>query len=169
MIRSDGGNRIGEDETTVVASERRIMLRGNTDSGARLGSMFCGATGGMEPGRSATVEVRRSEECMLRRCCCFGDEESRLKELCLRRSRDDESEEMVRGEERRFRRPGRRIARRPGAESIIETIGMQRERRSAVLQEVNADGQSDSLGSFSRRFAVHTESTLVRSDGLFCL
>ena len=122
-MRSEGGNRMGEEETTVVASERRIMLRGKTESGARLGSMFCGGTGGMEPGRSATVEVRRSEECMLRRCCCFDVEEPGLKELCLRRrSLDDESEEMGRGEERGVRRPGRRIARRPGAQSMTERI-----------------------------------------------
>jgi hypothetical protein len=31
---------MGEEETTVVASERRIMLSGRTDSGARFASMF---------------------------------------------------------------------------------------------------------------------------------
>lgn len=35
-MRSEGGSRMGEDETTVVASERRIMLSGRTESGARL-------------------------------------------------------------------------------------------------------------------------------------
>lgn len=36
MMRSEGGSKMGEEETTVVASERRIMLSGRTDSGARL-------------------------------------------------------------------------------------------------------------------------------------
>lgn len=88
-MRSEGGRRIGEEETTVVASERRIMLSGRTESGALFASMVGGATGGMEPGRSATVDVRFSEECMLR--CCFR--EVRLTELCVARRRDDEHDD----------------------------------------------------------------------------
>lgn len=65
-MRRDGGRRIGEDETTVVAKDRMIMLMGRTESGARLGSML-GGTGGNDPGISASVDVRRSEECMRRR------------------------------------------------------------------------------------------------------
>lgn len=86
-MRSEGGSRMGEEETTVVASERRIMLSGRTESGARFASMVCGGTGGMDPGRSATVEVRRSEECMLRRCC---RDESRRRRLSVARRCDDE-------------------------------------------------------------------------------
>jgi hypothetical protein len=60
MICSDGGSSRGEEDTTVVASERIIMLKGKTERGARLGSKFAG--GGTAPGNSATVDDLRSEE-----------------------------------------------------------------------------------------------------------
>lgn len=96
-MRSEGGSKMGEEETTVVASERRIMLSGKTESGALFASMVGGATGGMDPGRSATVDVRFSEECMLR--CCFR--ELRLTELCVVRSRDDDEHDDANEEVRR--------------------------------------------------------------------
>lgn len=114
-MRSEGGSRMGEEETTVVANERRIMLSGRTESGARFASMFWGGRGGMDPGRSATVEVRRSDECMLRRCCCCSLENW----LDVARRHEDDEDLREEGEERQVRRTGRRIARRPGTESMI--------------------------------------------------
>lgn len=60
MMRKEGGNNMGDEDTTVVASERIIMLRGSTDSGARLCSKF--AWGGTAPGSSTRVDDLRSEE-----------------------------------------------------------------------------------------------------------
>lgn len=121
-MRSDGGSRMGEDETTVVASERRIMLSGRTESGARLeAATSCGGMGGSVPGRSATVEVRRSDEWMLRREWCLlvvfamakrhGDDVGDASDEVLSREMEEEREAV--------RWPGRRIARRPGTEIMM--------------------------------------------------
>lgn len=123
-MRSEGGSRMGEEETTVVASERRIMLSGRTDSGARLEATSWGGRGGKVPGISATVEVRRSDEWMLRREWCFlvtfamakrheGDVGDANDEV-LRSEMEEEVEERE-----AVRWPGRRTARRPGTESMI--------------------------------------------------
>jgi hypothetical protein len=66
MMRSDGPSSRLDDDTVVVASERRIMESGSTERGVREGSMRDG--GGIRPGASTVVdEVRRSEEWMWRR------------------------------------------------------------------------------------------------------
>lgn len=137
-MRSEGGSRMGDEETTVVASERRIMLSGRTDSGARLEATSWGGRGGKVPGISATVEVRRSDEWMLRREWCFL-----VMFAMAKRHEDDvgdandevlsrEMEEVV--EEREaVRWPGRRTARRPGTESMIgrPTENKRRSRRDS--------------------------------------
>lgn len=79
--------------------------------------------GGNVPGRSATVEVRRSDEWMLRREWCF------LVVFAMAKRHEDDvgdanddvlSREMEEVEEREaVRRPGRRTARRPGTEIMI--------------------------------------------------
>lgn len=58
ITRRLGGRRNGEDETVVVASDRRIMASGSTESGARAVSMKMG--GAIASG--ARVDVRRSED-----------------------------------------------------------------------------------------------------------
>lgn len=79
--------------------------------------------GGSVPGRSATVDVRRSDEWMLRREWCF------LVVFAMAKRHADDvgdasdevlSREMEEVEEREaVRWPGRRIARRPGTEIMI--------------------------------------------------
>lgn len=68
-MRSEGGSSMGEDETMLVARERRIMTSGRTESGpARAASVSYG--GGMACNCSgARVEGRRSDEEM-----CLRDE-----------------------------------------------------------------------------------------------
>lgn len=102
------------------------------------------------PGRSATVEVRRSDEWMLRREWCF------LVVFAMAKRREDDvddasdevlSREMEEVDEREaVRPPGRRIARRPGTDIMI--------------------GRPTESCTVSGVWFVQSRSESVRSDGL---
>lgn len=111
-MRSEGGSSRGDEETVAVARERRTVVRGSTESGARPGvDMFCGS--GMEED-SVMVLVRRSEEWMWR----LLEEEL---EVRLRRGCETVwmmTGRMVRMVEGETRRRGRQ-APRPRATKLI--------------------------------------------------
>jgi hypothetical protein len=67
MMAKEGESSVGEAETVLVARERRIMLSGRTERGARWAVKGSPMLGSASSRTGAMVEVLRSEEWIRRR------------------------------------------------------------------------------------------------------
>lgn len=88
MMRREGGSRRGEDETVMVASDRRIMMSGRTERGERVGWLVMESGTAMVFVRRSEVWIRRREARHGRRARVVTDVDEMEEEVAQRRGRE---------------------------------------------------------------------------------